>query len=94
MESEKIPFRQSYLSKIVIDEPNNLFNYTNVGFQTYYNSQEEIDLIEKMFFDAYRLGEISNNIALAEPVFRDADCVSLIYRQLSHQILGISVFSA
>ena len=34
-------------------------------------------LIEKLFFDAYRLGEISNNIALAEPVFRDADIVSV-----------------
>lgn len=67
----------SYLTKIIIDEPNNLFNYCNVGYQTYYNSQEEIDLIEKLFFDAYRLGEISNNIALAEPVFRDADLVSI-----------------
>jgi len=66
----------SYLTKIIIDEPNNLFNYCNLGYQTYYNSQEEIDLIEKLFFDAYRLGEISNNIALAEPVFRDADLVS------------------
>ena len=70
----------SYLSKIILDEPNNLFNYTNIGYQTYYNSQEEIDLIEKLFFDAYRLGEISNNIELAEPVFRDGDivCVDLI----------------
>ncbi|NGY36128.1 formimidoylglutamase [Flavobacterium sp. XN-5] len=67
----------SYLTKIIIDEPNNLFNYCNIGYQTYYNSQEEIDLIEKLFFDGYRLGEISNNIALAEPVFRDADVVSL-----------------
>jgi hypothetical protein len=67
----------SYLTKIVIDEPNNLFNYSNIGYQTYYNSQEEIDLIEKLFFDAYRLGDISNNIALAEPVFRDADIVSI-----------------
>jgi len=67
----------SYLSKIVIDEPNNLFNYSNIGFQTYYNSQEEIDLIEKLFFEAYRLGEISNNISISEPVFRDADIVSL-----------------
>ncbi|GIZ08908.1 formimidoylglutamase [Flavobacterium sp. UMI-01] len=67
----------SYLTKIIIDEPNNLFNYCNIGYQTYYNPQEEIDLIEKLFFDAYRLGEISNNIALAEPVFRDADIVSL-----------------
>src|SRR6478735_7948014 len=67
----------SYLSKIVIDEPNNLFNYSNLGYQTYYNSQEEIDLVEKMFFDGYRLGEVSNNLAIAEPVFRDADIVSL-----------------
>ncbi|RZJ33318.1 MAG: arginase [Flavobacterium sp.] len=67
----------SYLTKIIIDEPNNLFNFSNVGYQTYYNSQEEIDLVEKLFFDAYRLGEISNNIALAEPVFRDADFVSI-----------------
>jgi arginase family enzyme len=67
----------SYLSRIILDEPNNLFNYTNIGYQTYYNSQEEIDLIEKLFFDAYRLGEISNNIELSEPTLRDADIVSL-----------------
>jgi arginase family enzyme len=67
----------SYLTKIIINEPNNLFNYCNIGYQTYYNSQEEIDLIEKLFFDAYRLGEVSNNIAISEPVFRDADMVSV-----------------
>jgi arginase family enzyme len=68
---------ESYLSKIIVDEPNNLFNFSNVGYQTYYNSQEEIDLVEKLFFDAYRLGEVCNNISIAEPVFRDADLVSL-----------------
>jgi arginase family enzyme len=75
-ESEAIS-AASYLTKIILDEPNNLFNYCNIGYQTYYNSQEEIDLIEKLFFDAYRLGDISNNIAIAEPVFRDADIVSI-----------------
>ncbi|MBS1535771.1 MAG: formimidoylglutamase [Bacteroidetes bacterium] len=68
---------QSYLTKIVLDEPNNLFNFCNIGYQTYFNSQEEIDLIEKLFFDAYRLGDISGDITLSEPVFRDADIVSL-----------------
>jgi len=67
----------SYLTKIIIEEPNNLFNFCNLGYQTYNNSQEEIDLTDKLFFEAYRLGEISNNIALSEPVFRDADFVSL-----------------
>ncbi|TDD93757.1 formimidoylglutamase [Flavobacterium cellulosilyticum] len=67
----------SFLTKIIIEEPNNLFNYSNIGYQTYYNSQEEIDLIDKLFFEAYRLGEISNNISISEPVFRDADIVSI-----------------
>lgn len=69
--------KDSYLTKIIVDEPNNLFNFSNIGFQTYYNSQEEIDLIEKLYFDAIRLGEVSQNMTIAEPVFRDADLVAL-----------------
>jgi arginase family enzyme len=67
----------SYLTRMIIEEPNNLFNYSVVGYQTYFNPQEEIDLMEKLFFDAYRLGEISSNISISEPVFRDADLVSV-----------------
>ncbi|MDQ1164384.1 formimidoylglutamase [Flavobacterium sp. SORGH_AS_0622] len=81
----------SYLTKIIIDEPNNLFNYCNIGYQTYYNSQEEIDLIEKLFFDAYRLGEISNKITLAEPVFRDADLVSIDLNSVKSSASGNTV---
>ncbi len=67
----------SFLTKIILDEPNNLFNYSNIGFQTYYNSQEEIDLIQKLYFEAYRLGEVTANISISEPVFRDADVISI-----------------
>jgi len=67
----------SYLSKIIVEEPNNLFNFSNLGYQTYFNSQEAIDLIEKLYFEAYRLGEVSNTISVAEPVLRDADLVSV-----------------
>jgi len=67
----------NYLHNIVMDKPNQLFNYSNLGFQTFFNSQEEIDLMDKLFFDAYRLGEVSNDITSVEPVFRDADIVSV-----------------
>jgi arginase family enzyme len=67
----------SYVTRMIIEEPHNLFNYSNVGFQTYFNSQEEIDLIEKLYFDAYRLGEVCKDITVSEPVFRDADFVSI-----------------
>ncbi|RKE98242.1 formimidoylglutamase [Ichthyenterobacterium magnum] len=67
----------SYLGKIILEEPFNLFNYSTIGYQTYFNSQEEIDLMEKLYFEAYRLGEVNNTISLVEPVMRDAHIVTL-----------------
>jgi arginase family enzyme len=75
-EDEVISAR-SFLTRMIIEEPHNLFNYSNVGYQTYFNPQEEIDLVEKLYFDAYRLGEVSNDVTIAEPVFRDADIVCI-----------------
>ncbi|MGV6846236.1 MAG: formimidoylglutamase [Lutibacter sp.] len=68
---------QSYLSKIVMTEPNNLFNFVNIGYQTYFNPQHEIDLINNLFFEAYRLGELKQDIKVVEPILRDADMVSI-----------------
>lgn len=68
---------QSYLSKIIMDEPNNLFNFSNIGYQTYFNSQAEIDLLDSLFFETQRLGEVKNAIQIVEPVLRDADIVSI-----------------
>ncbi|MCX2679984.1 formimidoylglutamase [Galbibacter sp. EGI 63066] len=77
-----------YMSKIIMEQPNNLFNYTVVGYQTYFNAQEEIDLMEKLFFDAYRLGEVTNDITIVEPVFRDADLVSVDMSSVKASELG------
>ncbi|MFN0729708.1 formimidoylglutamase [Polaribacter gochangensis] len=67
---------RSYLSKIILDKPNNLFNFSNIGYQTYYNSQEELDLLNSLFFDTYRLGEVKD-LTIVEPIMRDADIVSI-----------------
>lgn len=67
----------SYLGKIILEQPYNLFNYSTIGYQTYFNSQEEIDLMEKLYFEAYRLGEISKAVTIVEPVMRDAHIVSI-----------------
>ena len=67
---------KSYVGKMVVDKPFNLQNYTNLGYQTYFNSPEEIDLVERLYFESYRLGELTGDITLAEPVLREADIVS------------------
>jgi hypothetical protein len=78
----------SYMSRIITDKPNNLFNFSNIGYQTYFNAQEEIDLMERLFFDAYRLGEIASDVSLAEPVLRNAHLVSIDARAIRASEMG------
>ena len=68
---------KSFVGKIIVDKPYSLFNYSNIGYQSYYNSPEEIQLMEKLFFDGYRLGEVTADITLVEPVLRNSDMVFL-----------------
>lgn len=79
---------RSYVGKIVVTKPYNLFNYSNLGYQTYFNAQDEIELMERLFFDAYRLGEVSNDVSIVEPVMRDANLVSLDLGAVSGGALG------
>ena len=74
---------RSYMSKIIMEKPNVLNNYTNIGFQSYYCAEQEKDLMEKLYFDSIRLGQVLNQPALAEPVFRDADVVGFDMKCLS-----------
>ena len=67
----------NYVGKVILEKPYNLFNYTVLGFQTYFNSQEEIDLMEKLFFEYHRLGALNKDIKTVEPAMRDADLVSV-----------------
>ncbi|MGA1226419.1 MAG: formimidoylglutamase [Tamlana sp.] len=67
----------SFVGKIILDKPYNLFNYATIGYQTYFNSQEEIDLMDSLYFESYRLGQISKDIAIVEPVLRDANIVTI-----------------
>jgi len=78
----------SFLSHMIVDKPYNLFNYCNLGYQTYLNSQEEIKLLDKLFFEAYRLGEITGDIKTVEPSLRDTDVLSLDIRCIETQSLG------
>ncbi len=76
-DSSKPITNSSYLGKVILEKPYNLFNYTALGYQTYFNAQEEIDLMEKLYFEYYRLGDINKNIKTVEPALRDADLVTI-----------------
>ncbi len=76
-DSELEMTNKSYVGKIVVNKPYNLFNYSVLGFQTFFNAPQEIMLMEKLYFDAFRLGDIVADITITEPIMRDADFVVL-----------------
>lgn len=75
-DGEKTLDSQSYLSKIILHKPNILFNFSNVGYQSYFVDQNSVELMDKLFFDTHRLGKIRKNIESVEPIVRNADLVS------------------
>jgi len=76
--SEKQPIRSdAYLNKIVLQQPNFLLNYANIGYQTYLNSPATIKLMEDLFFETYRVGTMRKDMEDVEPIVRNADMVSI-----------------
>ncbi len=67
---------EAYLNHIFTHEPNYLFNYTNLGYQTYFVDQDAIDLMNKLNFDIYRLGYVRKSLEEVEPLVRNADLLS------------------
>jgi formiminoglutamase len=67
---------RSYLGKIILHQPNFLFNYCNISLQSHFADPKTLELIEKLFFDNMRLGELRKDITDAEPLIRNADIFS------------------
>lgn len=67
---------KSYLGKIVLHQPNYLFNFSNIGYQSYFTGSQSVNLMEQMFFDTYRLGWVRQHMEEVEPVIRNADMLT------------------
>ena len=48
LKPESSSLAEGFLSRIIMEEPMKLLNYCNLGYQTYFNSQEEIDLMNSL----------------------------------------------
>jgi len=67
---------KSFFSRIILQQPNFLFNYTNIGYQSYFVDQDAITLMHNMYFELHRLGVARSNLDETEPLIRDADILS------------------
>ena len=49
-QDEQLISGRSYMSQIIMEEPNYLHNFTNLVYQSFFIAQEELDLMEKLYF--------------------------------------------
>ncbi|MDO8998978.1 MAG: formimidoylglutamase [Bacteroidota bacterium] len=74
----------SYLGKIILHQPNYLFNYSNIGYQTYLVDQNSLQMMNRLYFDVYRLGQIRDKIEEAEPIIRQSDMITFDITAIKH----------
>lgn len=67
---------RQHIHKILLHEPNFLFSYTHLAHQLYLIDPMAASVLEKLYFEAYRLGHMRTNLAEMEPTVRNADMLS------------------
>ena len=75
-ETNRLGAARQHIHKMLLYEPNYLFNYNQLGHQSYLIDPVAINLLEKLYFDVYRLGLLRENIHEMEPVIRNADMMT------------------
>jgi arginase family enzyme len=66
---------ENFLYRIIMHQQCFLFNLVNLGYQTHLNPHMHLEMIERLFFDAVRVGKLREDIKIAEPHLRGADVV-------------------
>ncbi len=82
-----------FLPQIIMRKNNCLFNYTLLGYQTYFVSPTELNILSRLYFDTIRLGIVQSNITDTEPLFRDADLATFNIKSIKGTIIATNIDS-
>lgn len=87
-------YKQSYLTKIIDSGSKYLFNYTNIGYQSFFQSKSSLEELSNYYFDYFRLGLIRSNIKEIEPILRDAEIINFSVNAIKSGDAQLSSFSS
>ena len=65
----------NWLTHVLMSKPYHLFHLACLAYQTYFVPEETLTIMEKMHFEALRIGQIKGTMAAAEPLLRDMDII-------------------
>jgi formiminoglutamase len=66
----------NYLFRLFTDKPNRIEDFKLLGYQTYFNQHKDLEILEQMQMDTYRLGKLREDMLDVEPLVRDADMLA------------------
>lgn len=67
---------KSHIHKVLLHEPNYLFSYTHLAYQSYLIDPLSVSVLEKLYFEAFRVGQVRTSLQEMEPAIRNADLLS------------------
>ena len=73
---------EGYLSHMLMQRPCYLFNHANIGLQIPYAGIKDLELFERLYFDACRLGEFNSDFRRAEPHLRNSDLITIDFNSI------------
>lgn len=69
------PNADSFVFELLLKK-RKLFRFVHAGHQAYLTEKHSLELLNKLFHEAIRLGEVRSDLKKIEPVLRDTDLVS------------------
>lgn len=67
---------RNHIHRILTHDPNYIFHYCQLAYQSFLCEPESIGILEKLHFETYRLGAMHHNLEEVEPAIRNADMLS------------------
>lgn len=88
MEGNSEEAASSHLHQLLMHQPNYLFSFTQLAYQSYLNDYQYVNILRNLEFDILSLGEMRNNFQETEPYIRNADMLSFDIKAIKqHGIL-------
>lgn len=84
LRSESPVRSENFLMEMLTGEPNMVRHYNHIAFQSYFVHPRMLETMDKLRFDCYRVGAVTENIEEMEPVLRNSHMVSFDISAIKH----------
>lgn len=75
---------ENFLMEMLTGEPNMVKHYNHIAFQSYFVHPRMLETMDKLRFDCYRVGAVTENIEEMEPVLRNSHLLSFDVNAIKH----------